>query len=57
MKEIKEKMTKLFSQDPTARMPAWGGLMIAQNCLTPNGPPRLDTVNVPPCNAIQAKNS
>uniref|UniRef100_A0A2P2MHY0 Uncharacterized protein MANES_04G141800 n=1 Tax=Rhizophora mucronata TaxID=61149 RepID=A0A2P2MHY0_RHIMU len=22
--------------------------MMAQNCLIPNGPPKLDTVNVPP---------
>lgn len=35
--------------DPTARIPDCGGLMIAQNCLMPKGPPRLDTVNVPPC--------
>lgn len=35
--------------EPTARMPAWGGLMMAQNCLMPKGPPKFDTVNVPPC--------
>lgn len=34
--------------EPTARMPDWGGLMIAQNCLMPKGPPKLETVNVPP---------
>lgn len=35
--------------DPTAKIPACGGFMMAQNCLMPNGPPKLDTVNVPPC--------
>lgn len=35
--------------DPTARMAAWGGFTTAQNCLIPKGPPKLDTVNVPPC--------
>ena len=34
---------------PTARMAACGGLMMAQNCLIPKGPPRLEIVNVPPC--------
>ena len=34
--------------DPTARMAAWGGFTTAQNCLIPKGPPKLDTVNVPP---------
>lgn len=34
--------------DPTAKIPDWGGLIMAQNCLMPNGPPKLDTVNVPP---------
>lgn len=47
--------------DPTARMPAWGGLMMAQNCLIPKGPPKFDTVNVPPCKeskcSIQQPNS
>ena len=28
--------------------------MMAQNCLIPNGPPRLDTVNVPPCHDDEA---
>lgn len=35
--------------DPTARMADCGGLMIAQNCLMPKGPPKLLMVNVPPC--------
>lgn len=30
-------------------MPDWGGLIMAQNCLIPKGPPKFDTVNVPPC--------
>ena len=38
-----------FLPDPTAKIPAWGGLIMAQNCLMPNGPPKFDTVNVPPC--------
>lgn len=42
-------MNAICSPDPTARMPDWGGLMMAQNCLIPNGPPKLETVNVPPC--------
>lgn len=35
--------------EPTARMHDWGGLTMAQNCLTPNGPPKFETVKVPPC--------
>lgn len=38
--------------DPTAKMADWGGLMMAQNCLIPKGPPRFETVNVPPCKVI-----
>lgn len=39
--------------DPTARMPDCGGLIMAQNCLIPNGPPKLDTVKVPPYKRIK----
>ena len=37
--------------DPTAKMPDWGGFIMAQNCLIPKGPPKFDTVKVPPCKA------
>jgi hypothetical protein len=57
IEEIKGKSYYIFSPDPTARMPDWGGLTMAQNCLTPNGPPKLDTVNVPPCSVYQPSNS
>ena len=35
---------------PTARMQAWGGLMMAEKLLTEPYMPRLETVKVPPCN-------
>lgn len=49
--EIKEDLP-----EPTARMPDWGGLMMAQNCLMPKGPPKFDTVKVPPYKGDAFKN-
>jgi hypothetical protein len=48
-KLVQKDITRSVLPDPTARMPDWGGLMMAQNCLIPKGPPKFDTVNVPPC--------
>ncbi len=41
------RTTGTSSIEPTARMPAWGGLMTAEKLVTPYIP-RLDTVKVPP---------
>jgi hypothetical protein len=44
--------TTVFSDEPTARMQACGGLMIAEKFLTPNMP-RFEMVNVPPYETTQ----
>ena len=40
--------TRVGTVVPTARIQDWGGLMIAVKCEMSNMP-RLETVNVPPC--------
>lgn len=39
--------TSLFSEEPTARMQAWGGLIMAEKFLIPYIP-KLEIVKVPP---------
>lgn len=38
--------------EPIAKIADCGGFTMAQNCLIPKGPPKFDTVKVPPCKTL-----